>query len=280
MICGMQVHVGPTVRPNRNASRRVILVTVAAALLVAWVGCLRSEEAALSFKAENIGGPRSNQAGELFVPNGSGPFPAVIVLYGCNGVTPHARWWARRMVSWGYAALVIDSFRPRGIVNICNNGTLLQPALRASDAFAGAAYLATLASVDAARLALIGFSHGGVSALLAAQRSPPAGSVRFQAIVAYYPWCPAEPRPLATDLLILIGDADDWTPAQRCIDVVARYGDAAHRPILTVYSGATHSFDAPLPDRTYFGHRLAHDVAAARDAADMTHRFFAGRIRR
>ena len=231
----------------------------------------------LSFSNANVGGPRSNQAGELFVPPGAGPFPAVIVLHGCNGVSPHTRGWARRMASWGYAALVIDSFRPRGVVNVCNNGRLLPTALRASDAFAGAAYLATLASVDAAHIALIGFSHGAGSALWAAMRSTP-GTAPFQAIVAYYPGCPAEPRPLGTDVLILIGDADDWTPAQRCIDVVPRYGDDAHRPVLKVYPGATHSFDVPLPERTYFGHRLAHDAAAAADAADMTRRFFVERL--
>jgi dienelactone hydrolase len=33
-----------------------------------------------------------------------------------------------------------------------------------------------------------------------------------------YRWDPRDPpgRPLETDTLILIGDADDWTPAARC----------------------------------------------------------------
>ena len=45
----------------------------------------------------------------------------------------------------------------------------------------------------------------------------------FAAAVAYYPGCDSPASPLETDTLILIGDADDWTPAARC----ARWRDTA-----------------------------------------------------
>jgi len=71
-------------------------------------------------------------------------------------------------------------------------------------------------------------------------------------------------------ILILIGSADDWTPASRCIDGAG--------VSLKVYPGATHAFDAPGPDRTYFGHHLAYDAAAAADAIQRTHRFLSSRL--
>src|SRR5262245_38758857 len=32
--------------------------------------------------------------GDLFTPSGDGPFPAVILLHGCNGVGPNVTAWA------------------------------------------------------------------------------------------------------------------------------------------------------------------------------------------
>jgi len=69
--------------------------------------------------------------GELFRPEGTGPFSAVVVLHGCGGVTPNAYVWARRLKDWGYAALVIDSFKPRGYPDgICTRAGLVPPELR------------------------------------------------------------------------------------------------------------------------------------------------------
>jgi hypothetical protein len=51
----------------------------------------------------------------------------------------------------------------------------------------------------------------------------------------FYPWCTGS-QP--SNALILIGDADDWTPSSRC--------QAASN--LTVHAGATHAFDPRRPD--------------------------------
>lgn len=68
--------------------------------------------------------------GQLRRPNGAGAFPAVVLLHGCAGDS-HAMdaRWGRLFQSWGYVALAVDSFGPRGITNICGNvakrGTIL-----------------------------------------------------------------------------------------------------------------------------------------------------------
>ena len=52
-----------------------------------------------------------------------GPSPAVVLLHGCNG-----NWqriderWGKRIASWGYVTLTVDSFGPRGIKSTCNDG--------------------------------------------------------------------------------------------------------------------------------------------------------------
>jgi hypothetical protein len=69
---------------------------------------------------DTIGVLRQQQAGSIILPEGPPPYPAVIVLHGCNGVSPNTLAWARRVASWGYAALIINSFTPRHLVQVCD----------------------------------------------------------------------------------------------------------------------------------------------------------------
>ena len=197
---------------------------------------------------------------ELLTPQGAGPFPAVVVMHGCDGINANTRAWAQRLVGWGYAALIVDSFRSRGISNVCGRGAMLPPSARAADAVAAKNYLRSLPNIAKGRIGLIGFSHGGWAALAA------AGS--FNAVVAYYPWCSGH---VPANTLVLIGSSDDWTPSQRCS------GGSAN---LKVYSGATHAFDAPRGERTYLGHHMVYNAGAASDAEDRTRRFLAARLGR
>jgi dienelactone hydrolase len=230
---------------------------IVAALLavLAWSGLA---DAARARGAESGGGAAANY--ELLAPQGGGPFPAVVVMHGCDGVNANTRAWAARLVGWGYAALIVDSFRSRGLSNVCNRGAMLPASVRAGDATAAKNYLRSLPNIAKGRIGLIGFSHGGWAALAAASS--------FNAVVAYYPLCSGR---VPANTLVLIGSADDWTPSQRCS------GGGAN---LKVYSGATHAFDAPRGDRTYLGHRMAYDAAAATDAEERTRRFLASRLGR
>ena len=77
-------------------------------------------------------------------------------------------------------------------------------------------------------------------------------------------------------LLILIGEKDDWTPAEACHRL------QPDRPALVdavYYPNAYHSFDAQARDRNVPGapgktHHLAYDPAAAPDAEARTQAFF------
>jgi dienelactone hydrolase len=226
---------------------------------------------------ETIGILRQHQVGSIILPQGTPPFPAVVVLHGCNGVSQNTRVWARRLASWGYAALIVDSFSARGLAQVCDGSRALPGPERARDVFAAAAYLRSRSDIDGSRIAALGYSHGGWTALNASTEKnvAQAGVPPFRAIVALYPFCPTQVAPpLASDVEIFIGDADDWAKAPNCKTFVDKYAeDAAHRPSLVIYPGARHSFDAKRPERVYFGHALAYDPAAAADAIERTHKF-------
>jgi len=237
----------------------------------------------LNVSDATIGELRAGQVGSIILPQGPPPFAAVVVLHGCNGVSQNTRAWARRLASWGYAALILDSFSPRGIDNVCSRGMQFPGAERAKDAFAAAAYLRTRKDIDPDRIGLLGYSHGGWTALAAARERAAAesGTKPFAAIVAYYPNCPPGEPALASDVLILAAGADDWAPPQRCTDLMARYANAStHKPLLKIYPGASHSFDAQRPERVYLGHKLAYDETAARDSFTLAKQFLDDHLKR
>ncbi len=114
-------------------------------------------------------------------------------------------------------------------------------------------------AIGARRIALIGWSHGGSTALATIGFEPEPGlAARFAGAIAFYPGCRGylaqsprfQPR---APLAVLIGEADDWTPAERCRELAeeARAGGAPFE--LQLYPDAHHSFDSEQPLRVRRG---------------------------
>jgi dienelactone hydrolase len=197
-------------------------------------------------------------------------FAAVVLLHGCAGVIPNSNVWASKLERWGYVVLQVDSFGPRGQTNICASGPAAPTDTRLLDAYAAKSYLAGLPFVDAKRIAVIGWSHGGSATLdlVAGVRDEGRpGFDPFKAAVAFYPWCLGSMTHLEAPLLILIGEKDDWTPSGRCQQILLD-GETGHKLTLKVYVGAYHAFDVMRPATMgQKGLHLEYDASAAEDAA-------------
>jgi dienelactone hydrolase len=259
---------------------------LALALPLILVHCanLQSTRQPLTYDAKSVGGPNSGAPLELWLPPGTGPFPAVLVMHGCNGVSDHYRSWAGRLVGWGYAAAIVDSFGPRGLHSICERPDALQSAVAAQDASNAAIYLRTSPGIQADRIGIVGFSHGGSTTLWAAiAEGVPVdrGGRPFQAAVAYYPTCSGGTivSPFATDVLILIGKDDDWALADLCLKTIAARANQTRPPAIKVYPGAVHAFDfGSLPRVNYLGHMVGGNAEAAADSFVMTKAFLDARL--
>lgn len=188
--------------------------------------------------------------GTLSLPANPTPVPAVILMHGCGGVSRTMYTWARTLRDWGYAALVLDSFTARGLKRVCESGGLTSEQ-RVDDAFAALQTLAAHPAIDARRVALMGFSHGGGTVLTAAapaiaRRYATPGGPTFRALVAFYPRCEARypGTPLSAPLRIHIGALDDWTPAPPCETLAAMLTRARADVRISVYPDAHHGFDS------------------------------------
>jgi len=200
----------------------------------------------------------------------------VVVLHGCDGLSSHIAGIADRLGSWGYVALAVDSFGARGFASHCTSVWLDQ----AFDAYAALSYLAQQDFVDPTRIAILGQSMGGYSTLYAVDRDRVAQyfAERFRAAVAYYPACSVVSLPTFTaPVLILTGEADDWTPADRCREMVAHARPDSAPITLQVYPGAHHAFDIAVlkPGRRALGHWVEYNELAAKDAEEKTRAFLA-----
>ncbi|MBB4288858.1 dienelactone hydrolase [Rhizobium leguminosarum] len=182
--------------------------------------------------------------GYLSRPEGDGPFPAVVLLHGCEGMRLSIKeLWPQRLVAWGYAVLVVDSFTTRNIQDTCQ--TTLPD--RVFDAYGALNFLSKQNFVDIRRVALMGFSAGGTATLEGTkiEGNEQLMDHKFRAAVAYYPVCAASQGDATVPILILSGDRDNWSPAERCRQRLARLSDDSPPIELNIYKGTYHDFDAP-----------------------------------
>jgi dienelactone hydrolase len=218
-------------------------------------------------------------------PDGPGPFPAIVIMHDCSGLGPVSSGspgrWAAELVQRGYVVILPDSFTTRGhaggvcTVPLSQRRADVTPQRRARDAYAALAYLREQPFVDAKRVGIMGGSHGGSTTLAA--MSAPAGDTAplarekregFAAAVAFYPRCAAgnlrKYQPVAP-LLILIGEKDDWTPAESCRKLAEAARAAGYPVAIKIYPGAHHSFDSPRPVR-YVAARINSSAPRGRGA--------------
>jgi len=212
--------------------------------------------------------------GYLSRPQGDGPFPAVVVMHGCGGLSSRLRTgWAERLVSWGYVALVVDSFMTRNIKNTC--ASYLPD--RVYDAYGALDFLAKQSFVDAKRVALMGFSAGGIATLEATKVEGDEQLMdrKFKAAIGYYPLCWADQGDATVPTLIMNGELDDWSPAERCRQRVAHMSGRGAPVDLEIYPGAYHDFDvlSARDGQRYFGHWLQYNEAAAESSISSVQSF-------
>jgi dienelactone hydrolase len=194
----------------------------------------------------------------LYRPEGAGPFPAVIAMHDCSGLTNTAgrltakyREWAQLLVRDGFLVLFPESYGSRGLGNQCSvRNRLVRPEHElVDDANASRRWLSQRPEVRADHISLLGWSNGASSVLWTVRPQRKAqDKPDFRSAVAFYPVCrrlESTAWSARIPTLILIGAADDVVSPQDCEHMVAGAKGRSARISIMVYPGALHDFDHP-----------------------------------
>ncbi|MCC7168270.1 MAG: dienelactone hydrolase family protein [Rhodospirillales bacterium] len=192
----------------------------------------------------------------LELPAGEGPFGAVVVSHSCGGWIDSGKSEKTILDAFlkaGWATLIYDSFVVRDWRNVCAGaaGAAGGPSMIA-DAYAALAALAQHPKIRPDRIVNAGASMGGMTAHDTAfdlYRQRLAPQARFAAHIAYYPAVGTGfARPDAysgAPILMLLGGADDWTPAARTLrflDLQKRYAGQVPEIAVITYPDAQHAW--------------------------------------
>ena len=221
--------------------------------------------------------------GYLTRPRGKGPFPAVVLLHSCLGLPADKRSIGEMIAGWGYVALFVDDFSTHGLKKTCSVD--FKEAL--SDAYGALAFLSRLPYVDKTRIGAVGYSQGADTALEIASSRSASGfagldGAKFKAVAAFYPPCANQgDARLDTPTLVLVGEADDVTPAADCRRLAERHAGGSDVR-LVVYPGAHHLFDDPAfaGGRRIDGMFLQYDRTAAEQSRSELRNFLSAKLAR
>ncbi len=209
----------------------------------------------------------SSLGGYYACPDGSGPFPGVVVIHEIFGLNDNMRDIARRFAGEAYAALAVDLFSGRNRA-VCMARFMLANLFGplehggVKDLKAALSYLADQPGVDSARLGAIGFCMGGGFAIAWACTDP-----RLKVIAPFYGTNPKPLEAVARSCPVVgsYPDPDFTTAAGRKLDEILDTYDVPHD--IKVYQGARHSFFNDQSPATF-------NAEAAADAWARTLAFF------
>ena len=173
--------------------------------------------------------------------------PTIILLHNCAGIRGnHLGSWVQDLNSWGYNAVVVDAFGPRGIRSVCTN-TFTFPGLQfGRDAYYVAKWIKAQ-SWGYGKIGVMGFSYGASAVLQMVNPNTVQqefGDITISAGVAFYPDCyQMSYQPGVVPIQFHLGGKDDVTPPQQCIDLAkSQWKDKA---VVEYYKDALHGFDMP-----------------------------------
>lgn len=203
---------------------------------------------------------------ELYVPQeGTPPYPTMVGYHGCSGTLEGARDWARLLNQNGFAVVLVESIKPRGLEwrEVCS-GKKLWGSERAGDIMVSLEAIRTLPFVDASQLHLFGWSHGGWSLMdtfvYAAKKKRPPNLSAFPSkaeddvlrgvlsATLIYPFCEFPSRaldgwPQAFPVHFVFAQTDSIVSNAACELIIDKQKTAGKPVSATTYQNTDHAFD-------------------------------------
>ena len=194
--------------------------------------------------------------GKLSLPNDTlysdKKFPLIIGVAGSLGWRDHHYEYMQMYRESGFATFELNSFKSRNIYSTVGSQVEVTTAAIILDAYKAFEKLANHPNIDKSRVSITGWSLGGAVALFSGWKpviKAIANDLKFASHLAFYPPCFFDLENTEfTDspIHILIGELDNWTPAEPCVNLVNKISKN-YNVKLTVYADSHHSFDSQEP---------------------------------
>ena len=190
--------------------------------------------------------------GILTKPDNIGVFPLIIGVAGSAGWGAHHYGYLDRYLEMGFAVFSLHSFKSRNVESTVGEQLTVTIPMMIHDAFMALNKLSENINIDANRAGLIGWSLGGGVTLFSAWspiQEAISPDLKFAAHLPFYPPCMIMPEELRFNdvpIHILAGQLDDWVPAAACEELVEAANNSGNDIDITIYPGASHSFDRTM----------------------------------
>ena len=179
-------------------------------------------------------------------------FPLIIGVAGSLGWRKHHYEYIKMYQEMGFATFELNSFQSRNITSTVGSQVEITTATMILDAYRAFEKLAKHPNIDKDRVSITGWSLGGAVTLFSAWKPVKeaiTSDLKFASHLAFYPPCFFDPENTEfTDspIHILIGELDNWTPADPCLNFVNKISNNSNVD-LTIYANSHHSFDSEEP---------------------------------
>ena len=176
-------------------------------------------------------------------------YPLIIGVAGSLDWSEHHFEYLEMYRSLGIATFELNSFKSRGVKSTVGSQTQVTTAMMILDLYNAFEILATHNNIDKENVGLTGWSLGGAVTLFSGWKplkDAIGTDLKFASRLAFYPPCFAVPDKMDFENIpthILIGEFDNWTPAQACIDFEELMQSKSYNFNVTVYDSSYHSFD-------------------------------------
>ena len=192
--------------------------------------------------------------GKLTLPSNDNleKLPLIIGVAGSLGWRKHHYEYLKMFQDEGYATFELNSFKSRNITSTVGSQVEVTASAMILDAYRALEKLSNDPRIDKNRVSIIGWSLGGAVSLFSGWlplKNAIIKNVSFASHLAFYPPCFIDPENTdftQSPIHILIGELDDWTPADPCDMFVNKLSKKANIN-LTVYENSHHGFDSEEP---------------------------------
>ena len=190
--------------------------------------------------------------GELVIPydslNPNKKYPLIIGVAGSMGWKSHHLEYLKMYQDLGFATFELNSFKSRDIKSTVGEQNQVTTAAMIVDAYKALEELSDHSLINKEKISITGWSLGGAVTLFSAWlplKNTINTELSFASHLAFYPPCFFELENMEfsqSPIHILIGESDDWTPAEPCNNLVNELNDYCNIDI-TIYKDSHHGFD-------------------------------------